>query len=76
MGQPRVTEESIRELQDTSDWAFDPVTGDHYYNWANVTEMEYGFGHYNNPDMYYQVATPLLCPPFLRYILNFTRIRI
>jgi hypothetical protein len=58
MGKPRVTEEQIRELQDTSDWAFDPVTGEHYFNWDNVTEMQYGFGRYNNPDMYYQA--PLL----------------
>ena len=51
MGQPRMTEEQIRELQDTSDWAFDPVTGEHFFNWDNVTEMQYGFGLYNNPDM-------------------------
>ena len=58
MGKPIATEEEIRELQDTSDWAFDPTTGEHYFNWKNVTEMEFGFGSYNNPDMYYH--SPLL----------------
>lgn len=58
MGRPRVTAEEIRVLQDTSTWAYDPVTYEHYFNWKNVTEIEYGFGEYNNPDMYYQA--PLL----------------
>lgn len=58
MGQPYVSAEEIIDLEDTSDWAFDPVTGDHYFNWANVTEIQYGIGAYNNPDMYYQ--SPLL----------------
>jgi hypothetical protein len=28
MGQPLASEEQIRELQDTSTWAFDPATGE------------------------------------------------
>lgn len=58
MGKPLATEEEIRVKHDTSTWAFDPVTGEHYFNWMNVTEMQYGFGRYNNPEMTYQA--PLL----------------
>jgi hypothetical protein len=54
MGQPYTTEEEVLKLQDTSKWAYDHKTGEHYANWKNVTEVYYGSGQYNNPDMMYQ----------------------
>ena len=54
MGQPYTTEEEVLELQDTSPWAYDHKTGEHYANWNNVTEVYFGGGQYNNPDMMYQ----------------------
>jgi hypothetical protein len=58
MGAPNVDAESIRKLQDTSPWAYDKVTLEHYANWYNVTSVKSGQGDYNNPYMYYD--TPLL----------------
>lgn len=54
MGQPYTTEEEVLALQDTSTWAYDHKTGEHYANWNNVTEVYFGGGQYNNPDMMYQ----------------------
>jgi hypothetical protein len=53
MGEPLATAESIIELEDTSTWAYDKKTGEHWFNWRNVTTLETGFGKYNNPYMYY-----------------------
>jgi acid phosphatase type 7 len=53
MGSPLEDKETVRLKQDTTDWAFDPVTGEHWWNWYNVTAMTTGFGQYNNFDMYY-----------------------
>lgn len=54
MGEPYTTEEDVLYLQDTSRWAYDHKTGEHYANWNNVTEVYFGGGQYNNPDMMYQ----------------------
>lgn len=58
MGAPVVTEEEILALQDTTSWAYDKNTGEHYYNWYNYSEVQLGFGNYNNPYMIYD--SPLL----------------
>eukprot|EP00602_Paraphysomonas_sp_CaronLab_P010548 CAMPEP_0185027788 /NCGR_PEP_ID=MMETSP1103-20130426/13015_1 /TAXON_ID=36769 /ORGANISM="Paraphysomonas bandaiensis, Strain Caron Lab Isolate" /LENGTH=638 /DNA_ID=CAMNT_0027561919 /DNA_START=21 /DNA_END=1937 /DNA_ORIENTATION=+ len=54
MGEPIQTSEYIRELEDTTAWAYDKDTGERWANWYNVTEMFYKFGQYNNPYMVYQ----------------------
>lgn len=53
MGQPTATEEEIVALQDTKSWAYDKDTGEHWFNWKNVTSIVNGYGAYNNPYMYY-----------------------
>ena len=58
MGAPAATEEEIVKLQDTKSWAYDKQTGEHWANWFNITEMETGFGDYNNPYMVYD--SPML----------------
>lgn len=39
MGAPYTTTEDVLELQDTSRWAYDHKTGEHYANWRNVTKV-------------------------------------
>jgi hypothetical protein len=58
MGEPLATEAEILSKEDTKGWAYDHATGEHYANWYNVTTVQYGFGQYNNPYMYY--TSPLL----------------
>jgi hypothetical protein len=58
MGEPLEEEEPIIDLQDTKDWAFDPKTGEKFFNWYNVTKLQTGIGRYNNPYMYYD--SPML----------------
>lgn len=58
MGEPAATPEEIIALQDTSTWAYDKETGEHFFNWYNVTEVQHGFGDYNNPYMIYD--SPML----------------
>jgi hypothetical protein len=53
-----VTEEYIIDKQDTTRWAYDKKTGEHYANWKNVTAMITGLGRYNNPYMIYD--SPLI----------------
>lgn len=58
MGAPTATVDEVLDRLDTTDWAYDHTTGEHYSNWYNVTSITYGFGQYNNPDMYYN--SPML----------------
>jgi len=58
MGAPTATVDEVLDRLDTTDWAYDHSTGEHYSNWYNVTSINYGFGQYNNPDMYYN--SPML----------------
>jgi acid phosphatase type 7 len=53
MGEPLEEAETIRALEDTSPWAYEQSTGEHWYNWYNVTKMQTQFGRYNNPYMIY-----------------------
>jgi acid phosphatase type 7 len=53
MGEPLEDAETIRQLQDTSPWAYEEASGEHWYNWYNVTKMQTSFGRYNNPYMIY-----------------------
>ena len=58
MGAPFSAESEILSYLDTSKWAFDNDSGEHFANWYNVTHIRTGFGQYNNPYMYY--ASPLI----------------
>jgi acid phosphatase type 7 len=53
MGEPLEQAETVRALEDTSPWAYEQSTGEHWYNWYNVTKMQTSFGRYNNPYMIY-----------------------
>lgn len=53
MGEPLEDSETVRALQDTSPWAYEKSSGEHWYNWYNVTKMRTQFGQYNNPYMIY-----------------------
>ena len=53
MGAPDETAAHIISLQDTSHWAYDKTTGEHYANYDKVTQVQSGFGLYSNPYMCY-----------------------
>jgi hypothetical protein len=54
MGEPYTTSADVIKMEDTSTWAYDHKTGEHYANYKKVTSVYYGNGQYNNPDMSYQ----------------------
>ena len=58
MGKPEATSEYIIDLQDTTDWAYDKVTGEHFSNWYETSSVRTGLARYNNPNVYYD--SPLL----------------
>ena len=43
--------DAVLELQNTSGWAFDPVTGEKYGNYQRRQEVKTGLGRYNNPQV-------------------------
>ena len=53
MGAPRVPEDHLLALQDTSAWAYDRATGRRFANYMKPKALAYGLGAYNNPQMYY-----------------------
>ena len=53
IGTPDETAANIISLQDTSHWAYDKITGEHYANYDKVTQVQSGFGLYSNPYMCY-----------------------
>ena len=53
MGAPRVPEDHLLALQDTSAWAYDRATGRKFANYFKPKTLAYGLGAYNNPQMYY-----------------------
>ncbi|CAE7731909.1 PAP21 [Symbiodinium microadriaticum] len=58
MGAPETTTEYLLSIQDTTDFAYDEVTGEHFSNWYNYSRVDWGMGRYNNPDVIYD--SPLL----------------
>ena len=58
MGKPAETVADVLKLVNTYTWAFDPVTKEHFKQWANVTQLSYGLQSYKNPYMYYD--SPLI----------------
>jgi hypothetical protein len=48
MGAPFTTEAALLELENTSSWAYDHKTGEHFANWKNPTTLA-AEGSYNNP---------------------------
>eukprot|EP01041_Mallomonas_annulata_P004203 gene4203-8363_t len=58
MGTPPATAEEVIAIENTANWAYDPITKQKYANWMNVTEVSYGSMAYNNPKAIYD--SPLI----------------
>jgi hypothetical protein len=56
MGAPFTTEEKLLALENTSSWAYDKKTGEHYANWNNPSSLS-SAGSYNNPFTIYNSPT-------------------
>jgi hypothetical protein len=54
MGDPAKTKKEVADLENTSTWAFDPVTLEPWYNYRLVTTPYTGLGQYNNPFLCYE----------------------
>jgi hypothetical protein len=55
MGSPSQTAQYVINLENSSKWAYDKVTGEHWANYLLISGStpNYGSGSYNNPYMYY-----------------------
>jgi hypothetical protein len=53
MGEPQAPASEIVSLENTSPYAYNHKTMDHWSYYRNVTKPYLGFGDYNNPYMYY-----------------------
>jgi hypothetical protein len=53
LGDAAFTKEEVVKLENTASWAFDHVTGEHWFNYRNVTVPYTGLGQYNNPYLVY-----------------------
>ena len=53
LGAPEQTASYIVSLEDTTSWAYDKVSGEHWANYYQVKSVQQGFGAYNNYYMVY-----------------------
>jgi hypothetical protein len=53
LGAPEQTTRYIVSLEDTTSWAYDKTTGEHWANYYQYTSVHQGLGDYNNPYMVY-----------------------
>eukprot|EP00607_Mallomonas_marina_P005927 CAMPEP_0182426854 /NCGR_PEP_ID=MMETSP1167-20130531/13371_1 /TAXON_ID=2988 /ORGANISM="Mallomonas Sp, Strain CCMP3275" /LENGTH=517 /DNA_ID=CAMNT_0024608581 /DNA_START=51 /DNA_END=1601 /DNA_ORIENTATION=+ len=53
MGEAQAVPSEILNLENTSSWAYDPITKERYANWVYQTEIQYGSMAYNNPKAIY-----------------------